>query len=133
MIEHNKTMNITPPPQAPLVLVRAKESYKVWHTNLNNVSRVDRHTIGTKIDDIFLSILELIFRATFAHDKFEKLSLVYQAIARTDLLKFFLQIGWEHKVLDHIVYGNIILQLDEVGRMLGGWKKNLQDKTPTNK
>lgn len=117
----------------PLVLVRAKESYKIWHTYLNNISQVDRHTIGNKIDDIFLSLLELIFRATFAYDKFEKLSIVSQAIGKTDLLKFFLQIGWEHKVLDHKIYGNIIIQLDEVGRMLGGWKKSLQEKTPTNK
>jgi hypothetical protein len=75
--------------------------------------------------------LEFIFRATFAHDKFEKLSIVSQSIAKTDLLKFFLQLGWEHKVLNHSIYGKIILQLDEVGRMLGGWKKNLQEKTPT--
>lgn len=98
-----------------------------------NVSRVDRYTLGTQIDTLFLSQLELIFRGTFAHDKFEKLSIVSQAIAKTDLLKFFLQIGWEHKVLDHSIYGQLILLLDEVGRMLGGWKKNLQDKTPTNK
>ena len=111
------------------MIVQSKESYKIWHDHLLNVNRVDRYTIGTKIDDIFLSLLEIIFRATFAYDKFEKLSLVSQAIGKTDLLKFFLQIGWEHKVLNHVVYGNIILQLDEVGRMLGGWKKSLQEKT----
>lgn len=77
---------------------------------------------------------ELIFRACFAYDKFEKLSLVSQAIAKSDLLKFFLQIGWEHKMIDHKSYGALILLLlDEVGRMLGGWKKSLGDKTPTNK
>lgn len=125
----------SPPPekQAPLVLVRSKESYKIWHDHLLNVARVDRYTIGAQIDDIFLSLLEIIFRATFAYDKFEKLSLVSQAIGKADLLKFFLQIGWEHKVLNHTLYGKIILQLDEVGRMLGGWKKNLQEKTLTSK
>jgi len=113
--------------------VRSKEAYKIWHDYLINTKRVDRDTIGNKIDNIFLSLLELIFRAMFAYDKFEKLSVVSQAIAKTDLLKFFLQIGWEHKVLDHKTYGAIILQMDEVGRMLGGWKKSLQEKTPTNK
>lgn len=98
-----------------------------------NINRLDRLTIGTKIDDIFLSILELIFRACFAYDKFEKLSLVSQAIGKNDLLKFFLQIGWEHKLLNHKKYGEIILYLDEVGRMLGGWKKSLLEKTPTKK
>jgi hypothetical protein len=114
-------------------LVRSKEGYKVWHDHLVKVNRVDRYTIGSKIDDIFLSLLEIIFRATFAHDKFEKLSLVSQAIGKADLLKFILQIGWEHKVLDHTTYGKLIILLDEVGRMLGGWKKNLQEKTPANK
>jgi hypothetical protein len=122
-----------PPAQVPLVLVRAKESYRAWHNHLVNIKRVDRYTIGTRIDEIFLSLLELIFRATFAYDKFEKLSLVSQAIGKADLLKFFLQLGWEQKVLDHTIYGQLILLLDEVGRMLGGWKKSLQEKTPTNK
>jgi hypothetical protein len=113
--------------------VRSKEAYKIWHDHLLNVNRVDRYTIGTKIDEIFMSLLEVIFRATFAYDKFEKLSLVSQAIGKADILKFFFQIGWEHKVLNHELYGKIILYLDEVGRMLGGWKKSLQEKTLTNK
>ncbi len=111
-------------------MVRAKESYRVWHGCLLKINRVDRYTIGAEIDASFRSLLEIIFRATFAHDKFEKLSLVSQAIGRADLLKFFLQIGWEHKVFDHKAYGQLILLLDEVGRMLGGWKKSLHEKTP---
>ena len=111
--------------------MRSKEAYALWHSSITNLKRVDRYTTGAKIDDIFLSLLELIFRACFAYDKFEKLSLVSQAIAKTDLLKFFLQIGWEHKIIDHKSYGALIILLDEVGRMLGGWKKNLGDKTNT--
>jgi hypothetical protein len=112
------------------VLVRTKEAYHLWHDHLANLRQLDRLTLGNKIDDIFVSILELIFRACFAYDKFEKLSLVSQAIGKNDLLKFFLQIGWEHKMLNHEQYGQFILQLDEIGRMLGGWKKSLADKTP---
>lgn len=116
----------------PLVLVRAKKAYQLWHKSIVNLKRVDRYTTGAKIDDIFLSLLELIFRTCFSYDKFEKLSLVSQAIAKSDLLKFFLQIGWEHKIIDHKTYGELIIHLDEVGRMLGGWKKNIRDKTSPN-
>jgi hypothetical protein len=129
MSEH-KIKNCPPLAQAPLVLVRTKEAYHLWHNHLVNLKRLDRLTLGAKIDDIFLSILELIFRACFAYDKFEKLSLISQAIGKNDLLKFFLQIGWEHKMLNHEQYGQFILYLDEIGRMLGGWKKSLGDKTP---
>jgi hypothetical protein len=131
--EYSEKYKNTPPAQAPLVLVKTKEAYQLWHDHMLNLKRFDRLTLGAKIDDIFVSILELIFRACFAYDKFEKLSLVSESIGKNDLLKFFLQIGWEHKMLNHGQYGKFILQLDEIGRMLGGWKKSLVEKTPTNK
>jgi len=89
--------------------------------------------IGNKIDGEFLDLLELLFKATFAYDKFEKLSLVSHAIGKNDLIKFFLQIAWEEKVLDHKKYSEHILLLDEVGRMLGGWKRHLQELGITKK
>ena len=115
------------------MLVKAKEAYQAWHKHLLSVNRVDRYTIGARIDETFLSLLELLFRAVFAYDKFEKLSLVSQAIGKGDLLRFFLQIGWEQKAIDLKCYGSMIILLDEVGRMLGGWKKDLQEKTPTTR
>ena len=37
---------------------------------------------------------------------------------------------WEHKILPLKIYSNLVNSLDEIGRMLGGWKKSLQEKTP---
>jgi len=121
-----------PPIRFAPVLIKAKETYRIWHNNLANLNRVDRYTIGSRIDDVFLSLLEFIFRACFAFDKFEKISLVSQAIGKNDILRFLLQIGWEQEVIDHNKYGKLLLCLDEVGRMLGGWKNDLQ-KTPAKK
>ena len=120
-----------PPDKVPQVIVRTKQSYALWHNHLVNLKRIDQQTLGVKLDKIFTSLLELIFRACFAYDKFEKLHLVSEAIGTNDLLKFFLQIAWEHKMLSHKQYSEIILNIDEIGRMLGGWKKNIQDKTST--
>lgn len=125
-----QTPNFQP---APLVLVKAKETYQFWHKGLINLNRLDRNTIGGKIDDIFLSLLELIFRSCFAYDKFEKLSLISLAIGKNDLLKFLLQIVWEQKIISHQCYGALIISLDEIGRMLGGWKKACKKKTSVNK
>jgi len=130
---NQNSISLPPQQQSPLVLTKTKEVYQFWHKNLINWNRLDRYTVGAKIDDNFLSLLELIFRACFAYDKFEKLSLVSQAIGKNDLIKFLLQIVWEQKIINHANYGSLILLLDEVGRMLGGWKKNLQEKTPTNR
>lgn len=130
----NHPYNFTPPQpfsaQVPLVLTKSKEIYQFWHKNLANLNRLDRYTVGARIDDNFLAFLELIFRASFAHDKFEKISLISQAAGKGDLLKFFLQIGWEHKIISHKNFGELTIRMDEAGRMLGGWKRSLQEKTP---
>jgi hypothetical protein len=113
--------------------VKTKEAYRLWHNYLVNLKRIDRLTIGEKIDETFLVLLEEIFKGCFAADRFEKLSLVSRAIGKCDILKFFLQLGWEHKVIDHKKYAALILDLDQAGRMLGGWKKSLQEKTPSTR
>ncbi|MCC7004878.1 four helix bundle protein [Candidatus Nomurabacteria bacterium] len=115
------------------MLVRAKEAYQFWHKLILNLSRIDRYTTGARIDEIFLSLLESIFRGCFAFDKFEKISIVSQAIAKNDLLKFFMQIAWEQKIVSHKNYADLISFLDEIGKMLGGWKRNLENKTPAKK
>jgi hypothetical protein len=51
--------------------------------------------------------------------------------SRLDILKFFLQIAWENKSIHSERYVEISQKLEEIGRMLGGWKKGLQKKTPT--
>ena len=51
-------------------------------------------------------------------------------ISRLDVLKFFIQIAWENKLVPKDKYITLSEKLHEIGRMLGGWKKGLQSKTP---
>jgi hypothetical protein len=124
----NNTTKSPPPATSPLVLVRSKQAYQTWHSYHINLKIPDRATIGEKIDGEFLNLLEFIFRACFAYDKLEKLSFVSQANSKNDLIKFFLQITWEQKILDHKQYGDLIVLIEEVGRMLGGWKKDIRER-----
>jgi hypothetical protein len=45
-------------------------------------------------------------------------------------LKFFAQVAWESKLIPDDKYLDLSKRLGEIGRMLGGWKKGLQSKTP---
>jgi len=56
---------------------------------------------------------------------------VQRASTKLDALKFFLQIAWELKVLDNKQYLRLSEPLNEVGKMLGGWRKTLQTTTET--
>ncbi|MEK7576902.1 MAG: four helix bundle protein [Patescibacteria group bacterium] len=50
---------------------------------------------------------------------------------KLDMLKFFLQVGWELKALDNKKYIMLIERLNEIGKMIGGWSRGIQNKTPT--
>jgi hypothetical protein len=52
------------------------------------------------------------------------------AISKLDGVKFFLQIAWENKCIPNEKYLKLSEDLNEIGKMLGGWRKGLQTKTP---
>ena len=87
-----------------------------------------RYTLGGKIDSSLIETIEAIFVASFlAREK--KLPYVERAAMKLDLAKFFLQIAWEIKALDNKKYVLISEQLSEIGRMLGGWLRQLTSRS----
>lgn len=58
-------------------------------------------------------------------DKNQKLPYVQKAIIKLDLLKFFLQVAWEIKALDNKKFILLSEKLNEIGKMLGGWNRQL--------
>ena len=118
------------PHPAPSVLLKTKSAYALWHTFFEHLPRIQRQTIGLQIDAYFRQLLELLFRASFSRERGEKIILVKQATAKLDFIKFFLQLAWEQKFLDNKKYDALSAPLDEIGKMLGGWLKQLSQKTP---
>ena len=115
------------------ILKRLITVYKAWHETMPNLAKTSRYTLGEKIDALFLEVIELVYTASFL-PKEEKLPYLQKAMAKTDLLKFFFQIGWEIKSLDVKKYIMFSEQLDEIGRQLGGWaRQSAQKETPAPK
>jgi hypothetical protein len=85
--------------------------------------------VGNKIEQAFLDVLELTFCLSYLSPE-HKIPMLNKAIAKLDIVKFFAQLTWESKLISTDKYSEFILQLEEIGRQLGGWKKGLQTKTP---
>lgn len=83
--------------------------------------------MGSKIDALFVDALESIAIASYL-PPVQKLPVVQRATSKVDTLKFFLQVAWEIKALDTKKYTALSQPLQEIGRMLGGWYKNLLTK-----
>ena len=102
--------------------------YRLWDELRNNFPKKYRYTLGAKIENYFLDTLELLFIATYL-GKEQKLPYLQKAAGKLDLLKFFLQVAWELKALDNKKYILVSEQLNEIGKMLGGWRRGLELKT----
>ena len=125
---HNQNnLASNPPPQtfSLSIIQKLVSTYKLWHEFLLKFPKHSKHTLGSKIDFLFLETIEFIVKANYA-DKIEKLISLKRASVKLDLLKFFLQIAWEVKSLDNKKYIRLSEKLNEIGKMLGGWIKSIK-------
>ena len=106
------------------ILKRLTAVYRLWHGILPDIAKTSRYTLGEKVDRLFLEIMELLYMASFL-PKEQKLPYLQKTVGKLDLLKFFLQLAWEIKVLDNKKYITLSEPLEEIGRMLGGWVRQV--------
>lgn len=102
----------------------------LWMNVAAHIPKGSRYTIGVRIENKFLDLLELSYIAYFT-EKEKKAQKVTDCILVLDTLKFLISVAWEGKLISHRHYEEVALKLEEIGRMLGGWKKNLE--TPEKK
>jgi hypothetical protein len=107
------------------IIQKLVDSYKLWHSFLVDFPKISRYTIGEKIDSSFVEIIELSFTAINLYQD-QKIPHVQKAIIKLDLLKFFLQIAWETNALDNKKFILLSEKFDEIGKMLGGWHRQLK-------
>ncbi len=113
------------------VIQKLTAVYKLWHGFLPHFPKTSRYTLGEKIDAFFIEIAELAFLAGYFY-KAQKLPYVQKAVVKLDLLKFFLQIAWEIKALDNKKFILLSEKFNEIGKMLGGWLRQLTKENSAN-
>lgn len=123
---------VLPPPATPSVVAKAKKAYALWFKIVTEFPKLYRYTLGGKIEDSFLGMLEHVFTTIYLPPE-QKLITLSRAITKLNSVQFFLQIAWENKCISSGQYTELSADLGEIGKMLGGWKKGLQTKTPAKK
>jgi len=120
--------NFQPVKLIPVVL-KMKETYGLWQQYLIHFPKSHRYTIGSKIDTVFLDAIEYCFLASYTAQN-QKIVVLERSISRIDLLKLLMQLAWDIKALDTNKYVQLSEPLSEIGKMLGGWRRQLTNKTP---
>jgi len=121
----HKNSTSTPPQRVLPILQKLKNTYLLWYEYYQVLPKLHRHSLGQRIDNLFVEVIETIAYASFLSRE-EKMFYVRLAIQKTDTLKILLMILWETKSLDNKKYVALSIKIDEIGRMLGGWNGQLQ-------
>lgn len=82
------------------------------------------------MDETFVVTLELLSAASYL-ERNQKLPYLQKAVAKFDTLKFLLKVLWEIGGLDVTKYAALSERLDETGRLLGGWYRQVIKQTQT--
>ena len=101
-----------------------KNAYALWFGYYTIIEKTHRYSLGLRIDNIFIDIIEAMSIANFT-PKQEKLPFVRVAIRKLDTAKVLLLVLWESKSLETKRYIVLSVKLEEIGRMLGGWHGQL--------
>jgi len=97
-----------------------------------HIPKGQRYTIGVRIENKLLDLLELSY-VTYFTEKEKKLQKINDCVLMLDTLKFLTQIAWQSKLVANNCYADISAKFDEIGKMFGGWRKNLENNDKKNR
>ncbi len=97
-----------------------------------HIAKGARYTIGSRVENKFLDLLELAYAAYFS-DKGMRMDKISECILILDTLKFLISVSWDGKLISNKHFETVAIKLDEVGKMFGGWKKSLENPEKKNR
>ncbi len=99
--------------------------YKLWHEYHEKIPKSQKYSLGNKIDEICIEIIEMVASAAFSI-KSEKIPYIKVAIRKLDTLKILILVLYESRGLNDKKYITLSEHLHEIGKNLGGWYGKMQ-------
>jgi 23S rRNA-intervening sequence protein len=107
------------------IFKKSYELYKLIHEMRIKVAKQDRHTLWQRLENKLLDVLENLLIAS-STTKEQKLPLLLQASNSLNVSRIFIRLAKDTKVIDLRKYEYFQARTDEIGRMLGGWIKQVK-------
>lgn len=111
--------------EIPLVK-KLYELYKTFYKYSALFPKKDRYALGVKCEMHIIATLELILE-TVSASRAEKMVLIKKANVKFDALKLFIRLLKDIAVIDAKKYIELEKQIQEIGRMIGGWQRSLNN------
>lgn len=101
--------------------IEAHYQFLVWLLpTVEKIPRSHKFTLGDRIEDTALDVLEALIEATYTRERTQHLRRANLGIEK---LRFLLRLAADLRLLDRHRYEHAARTLDETGRLIGGWMK----------
>jgi four helix bundle protein len=106
----------------PTVLLKVYQFYRQFYRLSFNFPKISRYTIGEKILNCQLDLMELISLANIQIKTLRE-PFLHRASAKCELLKLLLRLCYDLSLTQSRQYVELEAKTKEIGKMLGGWIK----------
>lgn len=119
-------MEVSPPtaPDEPILVVQWERTLAAILDRTAQFPKSERHTFAARVDGRALDVLEALVQARWASRR-EKGELLARADTHLAVLRVLVRVCHERRLLARAAYESIVREMDEAGRMLGGWRRSL--------
>ena len=112
---------------APVLLVHWERTVGDLLDRTGRFPRSARFSFAARIDGLALDVLERLVRARWA-SRGKQGPLLAEADADLAVLRTLLRLSFDRRLLDRGGLEHVSRQLDEAGRMLGGWRRSVDGR-----
>jgi len=109
---------------APIVQ-KVYDFYRFFYEQIDHFPKQSREILTKKIEQLIIEVLELVSTAEFSPANIKIQSLTRASI-KLDFLKMLVRLLFELKIINQPKYIQSEKDLQEIGKMLGGWIKSLK-------
>lgn len=109
----------------PLVFARWERFTSRVLDLTSKMPRSVRFTLVSRVDDLVLDVFERLVEARYAADPSEKRRLLQRANLDIEKLRLFFRLLTERKLLADRTFHELLREIGEAGRMVGGWIRSL--------
>lgn len=109
------------------ILKKSYDLYKEFYSLRLTVPKQDRYTLWQKCESMLIEILQGFLYAS-QQSKTEKLPTLEKTSVKLNFLKISIRLLKDIKAISPKTYVIVQAELDEIGKMLGGWIKSTKER-----
>ena len=102
------------------IFVKIYELTKDIHREIAKFPKSEKPVLGRRIYDTVLQVLEYVI---MANEEVDKKPFLKNASVELEKLRIFIRLAADFHLISIKKYGIVSGQINEIGRMLGGWMK----------